>query len=218
MRPYPLSLQYLEQAIVAGTPNLGVLELEWGALRKFLPNATSPRFAALAERAGDAAHQGDQATDIAALVRDLDDEALTTKFAAMIQAELGQILRLDPEKIPATKSVYELGLDSLMGVELITALEARFGVRLPVMAISEDATIERLAIRLIGLLRKGQQTDATVQAIEDIAAQHAADTSPDEIAALARSLDSASGRSHDQSKLQANTTSDKQDDQRSLLS
>ena len=136
----------------------------------------------------------------------------------MIQAELGQILRLDPEKIPATKSVYELGLDSLMGVELITALEARFGVRLPVMAISEDATIERLAIRLIGLLRKDQQTDATVQAIEDIAAQHAADTSPDEIAALARSLDSASGRSHDQSKLQANTTSDKQDDQRSLLS
>jgi hypothetical protein len=105
-----------------------------------------------------------------------------------------------------------------MGVELITALEACFGVRLPVMAISEDATIERLAIRLIGLLRKDQQTDATVQAIEDIAAQHAADTSPEEIAALARSLDSAIGRSPDQSKRRANTTSDKLDSQRSLLS
>jgi NADPH:quinone reductase-like Zn-dependent oxidoreductase/NAD(P)-dependent dehydrogenase (short-subunit alcohol dehydrogenase family)/acyl carrier protein len=216
--PAELAMQYLEQAIVAGTPNLGVLELEWGALRKFLPNATSPRFAALAERAGEAAHQGDQATDIAALVRDLDDEALTTKFAAMIQAELGQILRLDPEKIPATKSVYELGLDSLMGVELITALEARFGVRLPVMAISEDATIERLAVRLIGLLRKDQQTDATVQAIEDIAAQHVADASPEEIEAFAQSLDSTNGRSSEQAQTQADTAADKQDGQRSLLS
>lgn len=238
--PAELALQYLEQAIVAGTPNLGVLELEWGALRKFLPNASSPRFTALAQRAGDAADQIEQTTDIAALVRDLDDQALTVSFTVIIQSELGQILRLDPEKIPATKSVYDLGLDSLMGVELITALEARFGVRLPVMAISEDATIERLALRLIGLLRKDQQTDPTVQAIEDIAAQHAADTSPEEVEALARSLDSSvtqtvditggqspnqfsqnvditSGQSPNQSLTQADIEPIKQGSQRSLL-
>jgi acyl carrier protein len=114
----------------------------------------------------------------------------------MIQDELAQILRLDPDKIPLSKSVYDLGLDSLMGVELITALEARFGVRLPVMAISEDSTIDRLALRLIGLLKSDQGPDRvadaamdnTIEAIAAVAAQHATDTSQKEIEALAQSL------------------------------
>ncbi len=198
--PAELALNYLEQAILNGTTDVGVLELDWNALRKFLPNSNSPRFNALAAQATQTVDQGEQATDISALLRELDDKALTARVGNVIQAELGQILRMDPEKIPLTKSVYELGLDSLMGVELITALEARFGVRLPVMAISEDATIERLAIRLIGLLRQDQPTDSTVQAIEDIAAQHAADTSPEEIAALAEALKQPAPHPNDGSK------------------
>jgi phthiocerol/phenolphthiocerol synthesis type-I polyketide synthase C len=38
-----------------------------------------------------------------------------------------------------------MGLDSLMGVELVLALEARFGIRLPVMALSQSPTISKLA-------------------------------------------------------------------------
>jgi NADPH:quinone reductase-like Zn-dependent oxidoreductase/acyl carrier protein len=195
-----VALEYLERAILSGKPNIGVLELEWNALRKFLPNASGSRFLDLARRATDTTHSTEQATDVLSMVQTLTDKELLEAFGRMIQDELAQILRLDPDKIPLSKSVYDLGLDSLMGVELITALEARFGVRLPVMAISEDSTIDRLALRLIGLLKSEQGSDQrpdrvadaamdnTIEAIAAVAAQHATDTSQKEIEALAQSL------------------------------
>jgi acyl carrier protein len=195
-----VALEYLERAILSGQPNIGVLELEWNALRKFLPNASGSRFLDLARRAIDTTHSTEQATDVLSMVQTLTDKELRDAFGRMIQDELAQILRLDPDKIPLSKSVYDLGLDSLMGVELITALEARFGVRLPVMAISEDSTIDRLALRLIGLLKSEQGSDQrldrgadaamdnTIEAIAAVAAQHATDTSQKEIEALAQSL------------------------------
>lgn len=186
------ALAYLERAILTGQSNAGVLELEWNALRKFLPNASTPRFLDLARRASDTANASEQATDIHSMLQHLDDKALIQAFGLMIQDELAQILRLDPDKIPLNKSVYDLGLDSLMGVELITALEARFGVRLPVMAISEDSTIDRLALRLIAILKSDQEVeskaDSTIDAITAIASQHATGTSQEEIEALAQSL------------------------------
>jgi hypothetical protein len=47
-------------------------------------------------------------------------------------------------------------MDSLMGVELITAVEARFGIHVPVMALSDTPTIERLVDRLIQQLHAPQ--------------------------------------------------------------
>ena len=187
-----VALEHLERAILSGKPNVGVLELEWNALRKFLANASTPRFLDLARRATDSNQSSEQAADIGSLMQTLSHEELVGAFGQMIQHELAQILRLDPDKIPHTKSVYDLGLDSLMGVELMTALEARFGVRLPVMAISEDSTIDRLALRLISLLQSDDSKEvasgSTIETIEAVVTQHATGSSKEEIEAFAQSL------------------------------
>ena len=39
-------------------------------------------------------------------------------------------------------------MDSLMGMELVLAIEERFGVKLPVMALTEGANIVRIAERI----------------------------------------------------------------------
>jgi phthiocerol/phenolphthiocerol synthesis type-I polyketide synthase C len=52
-----------------------------------------------------------------------------------------------PDKIDPKRSLYDMGLDSLMGVELMIALEARFGIRLPVMALSQSPTISQTGRR-----------------------------------------------------------------------
>jgi acyl carrier protein len=62
--------------------------------------------------------------------------------------EVGKILRLPSEKLAADKSVFDLGMDSLMGMELVLAIEERFGVRLQVMALTEGATIRRIAEKI----------------------------------------------------------------------
>jgi hypothetical protein len=93
-----------------------------------------------------------------------------------------------------------------MGVELVVALEVRFGVRLSVMAISEHPTIEKLTQRLLGTLRaQANQPEPTDQAlapgslssaeansyaaqVADLVKIHGSDSSEQEIAALADSL------------------------------
>jgi NAD(P)-dependent dehydrogenase (short-subunit alcohol dehydrogenase family)/acyl carrier protein len=200
------ALEQLEQAILHNHNNDGVLELDFAALAKFLPSAQSPRFSELA-RLGTQREQNDQSTeDIPRLLSELDDAALAVVFIEMVKHELSQILRIAPDKIDAGKSIYDMGLDSLMGVELVVALEARFGVRLSVMAISENPSIEKLTHRLIDILRA--QLNTSDEAAQDMTSSsankaqangydsqvaelvklHGSDSSAEEIAALAESV------------------------------
>jgi acyl carrier protein len=100
---------------------------------------------------------------------------------------------MPPDKIDARLSVQQMGLDSLMGVELVVAVESRFGTRLPVMALSDSPTLEKLAVWIITQLR-GEETstdarhDETRAQIEMVASQHAADVPVAEIELIAASL------------------------------
>src|SRR3546814_4966377 len=87
-----------------------------------------------------------------------------------------------------------MGLDSLMGVELVVALENRFGIRLPVMALNESPTLAKLAGRLIQLLRNDGQPagqDALLAPVEQLVSQHT-DEVPAE--AMAKFADDQIGR------------------------
>jgi len=201
------ALEQLEQAILYNFNNEGVLELDFSALSKFLPTAQSPRFSELA-RLSSNHEQNDQKTeDIPRLLAELDDMAIAVVFMDMVKNELSQILRIAPEKIDTSKSIYDMGLDSLMGVELVVALEARFGVRLSVMAISENPSIEKLTQRLITMLRaqinalaeEHHPSASNLQSnnnpngyeaqVTELVKLHGSESSAEEIAALAESLD-----------------------------
>ena len=78
---------------------------------------------------------------------------------------------LPAEQIDPDQSVYDLGFDSLMGVELITAIEDRFGVQLPAMAISESPTIAKLALKLLERI-SGSHDDSEGLTLAQVAAQH----------------------------------------------
>jgi len=78
---------------------------------------------------------------------------------------------LPAEQIDADQSLYDLGFDSLMGVELITDIEERFGVQLPAMAISESPSITKLATRLLERIGDGDQAEDGLTTAQ-VAAQH----------------------------------------------
>jgi acyl carrier protein len=173
-----VALDALEAMLAADASGLGVLELDWRALSRFLPTAGLPKFSDIARQAGDAGEDDGGSDDIAHLIATLDDEALHERFTDMLKAEIGEILRVAPDKIEATRSVYDMGLDSLMGVELVVALENRFGIRLPVMALNESPTPAKLAERLVLLLRDehdGAAGDAVTASVQQVVAHHAAE-------------------------------------------
>jgi phthiocerol/phenolphthiocerol synthesis type-I polyketide synthase C len=173
-----IALDALEDMLVADVSGLGVLDLDWRALSRFLPTAGLPKFSDIARRAGDAGDDDSGADDIAHMLATLDDATLHERFTDMLKTEIGEILRVSPDKIEATRSVYDMGLDSLMGVELVVALENRFGVRLPVMALNESPTPAKLAERLVLRLRDEHSDalgDAVAASVQQVVASHAAE-------------------------------------------
>jgi phthiocerol/phenolphthiocerol synthesis type-I polyketide synthase C len=148
-----IALDILEHMLTSNRSNIGVMELDWKALSRFLPSAASPKFKEIAKNINDSDRQKDNSQDIQQLLTELSNEDLLVTLIEMLKSEVGEILRVSTNKIDPNRSIYDMGLDSLMGVELIVALEARFGIRLPVMALSENPTIVKLAERLIQLLK-----------------------------------------------------------------
>jgi acyl carrier protein len=188
------ALDVLERLLVAEMPAaVSVLELDWPALARFLPSAHSPRFREVA-REGPRNSEEEGGAELQRWLRELPPAELRVAVADLLKAEVGEILRLAPEKMDSHKSLYELGLDSLMAVELITAVDQRFGINLPVMAISEGPTIARIADRLILQLTGG---DAAADASETglaaqvhvLAEQHGGTLDSETIARVANGID-----------------------------
>ena len=69
---------------------------------------------------------------------------------------MARILRLTSEEIDMTRPLDDLGMDSLMSLELRMAIEGRFGVELPVVAISSGVNVNELAARLIAGAKAGK--------------------------------------------------------------
>jgi len=177
----------------------GVMEFDWRALSAFLPVARSPKFRELAIQAPNADSNDDHRADIKRLLDELSDDDLRIAFIDMLKEELGQILLVNKDKIDPNHSMYDMGLDSLMGVELMIAIEARFDVQIPVMALSEAPTLNKLANRLITQLRGDSAVPSeaadTLANINDLSKRHGSAVTKDQISALAKALeDDSAGR------------------------
>ena len=179
-----VALGALESMLLADRSGLGVLELDWKALARFLPSAHTAKYSEIAQN--DVDGDVDNSEDMQQLLAELSNEELQAAVADMIRHEVGEILRIAPEKIDENRSIYDMGLDSLMGVELVLALESRFGIRLSVMALSSTPTIAKLAERMIEQLKGEAHGSGEQQQIEQVAAQHGAEMPTESAANLAK--------------------------------
>ena len=75
----------------------------------------------------------------------------------LLTEEVARITKLAASRIEPGRPLVELGMDSLMAVELRLAVEQRFGLSLPVLALSEGATLQALAGRVIKMLGGGAE-------------------------------------------------------------
>lgn len=177
------ALEVLGRMLVTPGPSLGVLELDWPALARSLPTADAPRFTEIARAASDEGPQDDSDQDLASLLVELAPEALHTTVTELLKAELASILLVEESKIDVHRSVYDMGFDSLMGVELVTAIESRLGVRVPVMVLSEASTLDKLSGVLIERLTRSDDEDDehgdNEAGLASLAAQHGADAVTD---------------------------------------
>ncbi|WP_420978763.1 SDR family NAD(P)-dependent oxidoreductase [Burkholderia gladioli] len=142
------ALDALERVLLEGGAGEAVVRIDWQALSRGMPAAGARRYAQMQTRAGsDASRDGGDKLrgQVAALPR----EEAVALVSESLRAQIARILHMTADRIALDKSVLEMGMDSLMGMELGLAVEEVFEVKLSVMAIADGATVQSLAGRIV---------------------------------------------------------------------
>lgn len=132
----------LDDMVLAGRPGLVVADIKWARLASALPSLKGGKFRRLTHGAEENFAAD---ADFAALAASLPPAELAELLVVEVAKAIGQILHMAPERLNTDVSVFELGMDSLMGLELRMAIEARFGIGISAMTLSQDISIRRVA-------------------------------------------------------------------------
>ncbi|MGE5268158.1 MAG: beta-ketoacyl reductase, partial [Thiohalocapsa sp.] len=123
-------------------------ETSWNDARRFLPVLASPLFAEI--RADTGSSPGDDS--LIERLAGLDPEEALALLKTAVAEEAANILRLPATGIDPSRPLSEIGMDSLMAVELRLALESRLRIDLPLMSLAEGTSVASIAARLGGAL------------------------------------------------------------------
>ena len=171
------ALAALPRLIASGQAQAGVMNVNWEKLAlasaKF---STSPVFRDLIESV-----RANRATDHAAshwreTVLRLTPEEQLAAVSDLVVAQLAATFGMAPAQIDRSRPLAELGMDSLMAVELKSRIESHTGSELPVSIFNSDLTAERLAERFARQINKSS-ADRTA-ALSSRSAAPAPETAP----------------------------------------
>jgi acyl carrier protein len=85
----------------------------------------------------------------------LDPDSALALLRTIVAEEAATILRLPTGGIDPLRPLSEMGMDSLMAVELRLTLESRLRVDLPLVSLAEGTSVASIAARLAGALSTG---------------------------------------------------------------
>ena len=188
------ALDDLEQLLREGRSGVAVANLDWRVLRRTLSAVRTSRYTLLDPFTEDGGKSGD---DIHEMLSGLSDAEVRETVTDLLTEQVAKVLRLPVERVERNASIYDLGMDSLMAVELHMAVEEHFHIHVPVMAVTEGASITALAGRIAGQLGNrgsaaaGGRT-ARSQVVEGLAARHGESLDDEEIEAFLAGMEARS--------------------------
>ena len=142
----------LESFLRAGSAQAISIRIDWSKWRQFF---RSMQENPLLERIFAALENQESAGPTSDWRRRIDAAAPAEKQAVICQAvreAVGSVLRVKPDSLRDDQPLTDLGLDSLMGVEIETSLEAAVGVALPPTSLMRARTIGQIASLIAGHL------------------------------------------------------------------
>lgn len=187
----PLSSKQALEALGRTLPKDSIVaNFDWNTLSRVLPSSHTSRFSALNRGLKSSAQTGDE-TDFRTLISGKTSEEVTQIVRQCVTSEVAQILAIKAERIEPLRSLHDMGLDSLMAVELALGLEQRMGIQLPVMMLNDSPTVEKVTGKIVQKLLNSSEEETLTACpanamVQAIAKQHGELLSEEEIQKIAK--------------------------------
>jgi amino acid adenylation domain-containing protein len=149
----------LERAAASGARAVAVLDADWATLRGVSGDSGLTRF--LGRMEGGTGITKPRPAPIR--IEGATVEARRDAVLAYVLDKVAGVLELEPGRVDPERPLDGLGLDSLMAIELKSAVEADLGRSLPLTALMEGPTIRQLADRLLAEWADGASAEASAE-------------------------------------------------------
>lgn len=170
-RDVTAALDHLLQAGAAGDAVVHVTPMRWGATNAALKTMTGPSLRllrSLGRREGEGVDTENLRDTLLGLPRAKAEERLS----AFLVGRIAHILHVSEKAVSIRRPITELGMDSLMGVELGLTLQESLGSDLPVTAVSDGLSIAQISDRIVTHLHEAGRTDPVLSANQSLIQQH----------------------------------------------
>jgi acyl transferase domain-containing protein/NADPH:quinone reductase-like Zn-dependent oxidoreductase/acyl carrier protein len=146
-----------------------IADMNWSAARAHLPLLSSPTYKRLSGDANASDLASESVVDLRTLVARVGPDQARRAVADILIEEIARILRLPRNDVSKTKPLTEIGVDSLMAVELMLSLETRFAMDAPLGSSPGGFNVWELAEHL---LSAREQDDQKLDVAEGLAKRH----------------------------------------------
>jgi len=139
-------------AVMTISPNEGSFNVERLAVLK------SPTYAAMVRSGSDQTNEAGR-IDLRALAKTESLDSLRRKVSDIMVTQLARVLHSREEDISRVRTLGEIGLDSLMAIELVMNLEECFGFHFSLAGSAGQLTIPGVVDEILGQLDVGHSSD-----------------------------------------------------------
>jgi acyl transferase domain-containing protein/short-subunit dehydrogenase/acyl carrier protein len=148
--PAKLALAALGWTLREGLSRVGIIDANWDKWTKSFPDTPWRRLQELAGANDESDTPG--LVRLRAEIEGLDAQARFTTIRRALLTVAAQVFHLNPDRIDPGMSLKAYGLDSLMAIELQSALEQNTGIVFPAIQLLAGASIDELTARALTFL------------------------------------------------------------------
>ena len=174
MMPSRMALNGLDWAFSAEGNQLAdvcaIARIDWAMAKRELAAVRSPTFNAV--DSGAVSRQAGQAAITLERLRAMPPEEATEALLEIVVEEIARVLRLPPKEVARHRPLAEIGMDSLMMLELRTTVEASLQIELPMMSLASGITPADVARRVTPLVTGEATREAVPSALIALSSSH----------------------------------------------
>ncbi len=147
------ALDCLEYAMQLRERQLSVLRIDWSVWRGLgITSRVSPRFAhLLRNRAGENTNEDHELAN-AEQLRSANPQDRLRMVERLLRFKAGSLLGIASDQLQREQALLEMGLDSLMAVEMRNWIEAQMEINVPIAALMRSASLSELVLKVSDII------------------------------------------------------------------